>query len=469
MELKDLPSVDEVLKSTQGGGLLKKYPRRYVLEAIRQTIDQKRKLILSGGGTRPLSTGELMDEILIEAETLAAHLSSLSLRPVINATGIVVHTNLGRSPLSEKAIENIVQTARGYSNLEYDLAEGKRGKRYAHIKRLLRETTGAEDGIAVNNNAGAVLLALSALSKGREVIVSRGELVEIGGSFRIPDVMAASGAILREVGTTNKTHLYDYERAINENTALVLKVHQSNYRIRGFTSDVPIEDLVTLGKRQAVPVPVMYDLGSGCLTDLAPYGILSEPTVQRVIKTGAAGGADIVTFSGDKLLGGPQAGIVVGKKEQIDIIQKNPLTRALRIDKLTLAALEATLMQYIDEEKAKREIPALRMLLEEPEKIRERAKKIAAMLVRHIKNSEISVVEDVSFAGGGALPDETLKTYAVAIRPEGISVNRLEERLRLGSPPVVARIKEDALLLDARTVRSDELRPLAAAVSAALS
>lgn len=461
--LKDLPSVDEVLKSPHGERWLKEHPRRYVLEAIRLAIEQTRRLILEGQPAEP-SIGAMAPQI----ELAVRHLSSLSLRPVINATGIVIHTNLGRAALSERVLENVVKTARGYSNLEYDLAEGRRGKRYSHIKHLLREVTGAEDGMAVNNNAGAVLLCLNALARGREVIVSRGELVEIGGSFRVPDVMAASGAVLREVGTTNKTHPYDYENAINENTALILKVHRSNYRITGFTEDVPIGELAELGRRHGLPV--MYDLGSGCLIDLRPYGISIEPSVQETVRSGP----DIVTFSGDKLLGGPQAGIIVGRREHIEAIQKNPLTRALRIDKLTLSALEATLMEYVDMDKAIKDIPTLRMLLEEPESIKRRARRIANLLARQAPvpggfKAEIAVLEDYSFAGGGALPEVTLKTYAVSVKPKGISINRLEERLREGTPPVIARIKEDALLLDARTVQGRELRTLAACVRAVLA
>lgn len=457
--LRELPSVDEGLKSPLGEDWLGKYPRRYVLAAIRHVIDERRRLILEGASDMEVSLEAMAPEI----EGMAEKLSSFSLRPVINATGIVVHTNLGRSVLSARAIENIKKVSEGYCNLEYDIEAGKRGKRYAHIKRLLKDVTGAEDGIALNNNAGAVLLALSTIAKGKEAIVSRGELIEIGGSFRIPDVMAASGAILREVGATNKTHLRDYERAIGENTALILKVHRSNYSIKGFTSEVSVGDLAALGRRRGIPV--MYDLGSGCLIDLRPFGIQTEPSVREIIEAGP----DIVTFSGDKLLGGPQAGIIVGRQGIIEKLQANPLLRALRIDKLTLAALEATLMDYIDEEKARREIPTLRMLLERPEKIKDRAKRVALLIKRVVKKALIEVVEDVSFAGGGALPDVALKTYAVSVRPKLISVNVLEERLRKGAPHVIARITDSALLLDMRTVGEGELKPLAGALMAALA
>lgn len=456
--LKALPSVDEVLRSPEGEGWLARYPRRYVLDAVRRAIEGRRKMIVEGGEAG-LSMAELSPEV--EADLRA--LSSLSLRPVINATGIVIHTNLGRSALSESALENIQNVARGYSNLEYDLAAGKRGKRYSHIKRLLREVTGAEDGIAVNNNAGAVLLCLSAMAKGREVVVSRGELVEIGGSFRVPDVMAQSGAVLREVGATNKTHLRDYEAAIHDNTALIMKVHQSNYRITGFTQDVPLGELVALGGRRGVPV--MYDMGSGCLVDLRPHGIHTEPSVQETVRQGP----DVVTFSGDKLLGGPQAGVIVGRKSSIELLQKHPLLRALRIDKLTLAALEATLMEYIDPEQAREHVPTLRMLLEPSARVRKRARKIAGLIKNEAMEVEAKVVEDAAFSGGGALPEHALKTYAVAITHGGLSPNALEERLRLGNPPVVARIKEGALLLDARTVSDREVNTLAGCVLAAVA
>ncbi len=456
--LKELPSVDEVLRSPGGERWLAAYPRRYVLEAVRRAIDERRKLIVEGR-----EAGVSVEDLSPEVEKALHALSSLSLRPVINATGIVVHTNLGRSALSERALENVVRAARGYSNLEYDLSEGKRGKRYSHIKRLLREVTGAPDGIAVNNNAGAVLLSLSALARGREVVVSRGELVEIGGSFRVPDVMAQSGAILREVGATNKTRLGDYEEAVNENTGLILKVHQSNYRITGFTEEAPIGELVLLGKSRGLPV--MYDMGSGCLLDLTPHGIHTEPSVREVLKHGP----DLVTFSGDKLLGGPQAGIIVGSRAAVALLEKHPLTRALRIDKLTLAALEATLMEYIDPERAKQDIPTLRMLLEPPEPVRRRARKLAGALKKETIGAEIKVVEDAAFSGGGALPEHEIKTYAVSVAPERLSPNALEEKLRAGEPPVIARIKEDALLLDARTVGEGEIKALAACVKTALS
>ena len=456
--LADLPSVDELLKGPEGIAWLAGFQRRIVLRGIRDVIDLKRREILDG-----LKPDFSADALSREIHAAIQKLSSYSLVRVINATGIVIHTNLGRAVLSEKILKNVMDVGSGYSNLEYDLSTCQRGKRHAHTRRLLREITGAEDAFIVNNNAAAVLLCLNTLAKGREVIVSRSELVEIGGSFRVPDVMAASSAILKEVGTTNKTHLFDYTNAIGENTGLLLKVHQSNYKITGFTDDVKIGELVALGKKHQTPV--MYDLGSGCLIDLKLYGIYSEPSVQEIIKSGI----DIVTFSGDKLLGGPQGGIIAGKKKYIEKIQKNPLARAVRADKLALAAFEATLMEYMDEENAAREIPVLNMLLQPPEEIRSRAKKIAAALRGSVRNEKFEVLKDVSRAGGGSLPEAEFPTFAVAIQPMRLSVNELESRLRNCSPPVISRIKGNYLLLDARTIRKEEIVPLVKAVASSLS
>lgn len=460
--LASLPAVDEILKTEKGILWQQSFARRYVIGSIRDVIEHYRQAIL---------TGEIkefyLEKILTDIQTLLEKLSDLSLRPVINATGVVIHTNLGRSVLSEEILENVKTIACGYSNLEYELEQGRRGKRYSHLQRLLTEITGAEAGLVVNNNAAAVFVALSSLAKGKEVIVSRGELVEIGGSFRIPDVMSSSGAILKEVGTTNKTHLYDYEQAINENTALLLKVHQSNFRMVGFTQSVANDELAALGKKYTIPA--MFDLGSGCLVDLKPYGIHSEPTVQQIVRTGI----DIVTFSGDKLLGGPQGGVIVGKEKLIDQIAKNPLMRAVRIDKLTLSAFESVLKCYLDEDKAKRQIPTLSMLLQDPEKIRERAERIALQLksaigISHDDIAEADIIRDASQSGGGALPEVEFETYAVAIKPMNLSVNKLEDRLRHGNPPIITRIKDDALVIDARTVRDCEIEVLVKALKKAL-
>lgn len=453
-EFSKIPSVDEILKSPYGQKWLESYPRRTVLMAIREILAKKRKEIMEGLSPE-LSGDALFFEIAKKIEGLSAY----KLKPLINATGVVIHTNLGRAILSDRAIENIMHLAGNYSNLEYDLSQGKRGKRYANIKDILIELSGAEDAIVVNNNAAAVLVCLNTIAKDREVIVSRGELVEIGGSFRIPEVMKSSGAILKEIGTTNKTHFADYKNALSGNTALILKIHQSNYRVIGFTEEVSIKDLVSLGRRYRIPV--MFDLGSGCMINLEKYGIYGEPTVQEMIKAGV----DIVTFSGDKLLGGPQAGIILGKERLIQKIQKNPLLRAIRIDKLTLASLEATMMQYLDEEKAVKEIPTLKMLLQSPDTIKQRAKKILNLLKKDIsETAKIDVIADKSQAGGGSLPEVDFPTFVVSIKPLNISVNTLEKRLREGKPPVIARIKDGALLIDARTVQDKEIKTLASCI-----
>lgn len=464
--LTSLPSVDEILKSEKGLKWQKSYPRRYVIKAIREIIEQNRQAII-----RKEFAKVSLELIFTDIQKTIESLSEFSLKPAINATGVVIHTNLGRSVLSEEVLDHVKQIACGYSNLEYDMQKGQRGKRYSHIQKLLNEITGAENSLIVNNNAAAVFICLIALAKGKEVIVSRGELVEIGGSFRIPDVMNSSSATLKEVGTTNKTHLHDYESAINENTALLLKVHQSNYRIIGFTKSVSIDELVTLGKKHNIPV--MFDLGSGCLIDLKPHGIHIEPTVQDIVKSGC----DIVTFSGDKLLGGPQGGVITGKAELIEKIAKNPLMRVVRIDKLTLSAFEAVLMHYLDGEKAKKEIPTLKMLLQDVNEIKERAKKITAKLHREISDirrggkkdiADIEVMVDSSQSGGGALPEIEFKTYVIAIKPKKLSVNKFEERLRHGNPPIIARIKDDAMIIDARTVRNKEIEALVKGVAEVL-
>ncbi|MBI4697998.1 MAG: L-seryl-tRNA(Sec) selenium transferase [Nitrospirae bacterium] len=458
-DLSNIPSVDELLKGPNGEKWLGVYQRSVVVRAIREVLDIKRKDILSGS-----NTGLSIDAISHDIEKKIGELSAYKLRPLINATGVVIHTNLGRAILSDKAIQNMIHTAGSYTNLEYDIPGGKRGKRYAHIKDILRELTGAEDALVVNNNAAAVLVCLNTLAKDREAVVSRGELVEIGGSFRIPEVMKSSGVILKEVGATNKAHLSDYRNALSGSTALLLKVHQSNYKMIGFTEEVSLKELVKLGRE--FRLPVMADLGSGCMIDLEKYGIHGEPTVQSVVREGV----DLVTFSGDKLLGGPQAVIIAGKEKLIQKIQKNPFLRAVRVDKLTLASLEATLMLYLDEEKAVSEIPTLRMLTQSKAVIKKRAQKISASLKKDISGkASIGIIEDQSRAGGGSLPETDFPTFAVSIKPSQISVNELEKRLRLGNAPVIARIKEDALLIDARTVQDKEIMALVDCIKAALS
>jgi L-seryl-tRNA(Ser) seleniumtransferase len=461
--LRLLPAVDRVIDLAQTESGFERVPKSVVVGSVRTVIEAQRRRILEGNGS--LADEEFSDATIMDRLRQAVRLTMRpNLRRLVNATGVVVHTNLGRSLLAREAVENIVTIAAGYSNLEYDLAQGKRGSRYAAVQDLLCEITGAEAAMVVNNNAGAVLLCLESLARSRQVIVSRGELVEIGGSFRIPDVMAKSNAVLREVGTTNRTHLRDYESAIAPETGLLLKVHCSNYSIVGFTRQVSLTELVGLGA--AHNLPVMEDLGSGTFIDLARYGLLKEPTVQESV----ASGADVVTFSGDKLLGGPQAGIIVGKQTVIERIRRNPITRALRIDKLTLAALESTLRLYRDEERAVAEIPTLRMLTDTEAAIAERA----AVLTRNLtgladSRLTVDLVPLASKAGGGALPLLELPSRGLRIRVEGLSANALELRLRGGDPPVIGRIESDAYVMDVRTIQDDEFPLIESALASILN
>ena len=391
-----------------------------------------------------------------------AELMEPHFRTVINGTGVVVHTNMGRSLLPDSAMDGLVAAGCRYSNLEFDLATGKRGSRYSLVEDLLCELTGAEAGLVVNNNAAAVLLCLDTLAKDKEAIVSRGQLVEIGGSFRIPDVMKKSGAHLVEVGATNRTHLKDYQQAITEETALLLKVHTSNYKMIGFTSEVPLEDLVALGRKQGLAV--MEDLGSGSFVDLSRFGLEKEPTVQEVV----ASGADVVTFSGDKLLGGPQAGLIVGRRDIIDQIKKNPLNRALRIDKFTLAGLESIFRLYLDERTVTTAVPTLAMLSMDYDVIKRRATRLVRRLRKETGLAcEISSVDTESRVGGGALPEQGLLSRAVSLKPTSCSLNQLEIRLRAGAIPAIGRIEDDSLIFDMRTVGDKEVPELAAAVIAA--
>jgi L-seryl-tRNA(Ser) seleniumtransferase len=461
--LRKIPKVDELLATQEVKEFLKTYPNEVVREGIRNGLDRLRQHILSAAKAEDITdeTFSLSSLLPMFKEEIAKQVSP-HLRRAINATGVVIHTNLGRSPLGERTLQRVVEVAKGYSNLEYDLAKGARGSRYAHVEEILLRLSKAEGGIVVNNNAGAVLLALNTLAQGKEVIVSRGELVEIGGAFRIPDVMTRSGAFLREVGTTNRTHLRDYEDAINENTALLLKVHTSNYRVIGFTAEVSLEELVRLGKQYNRPV--LNDLGSGCLIDLSVYGMQKEPTVQEAVQAGA----DVVTFSGDKLLGGPQAGIILGKKELIDGIKANPLNRALRIDKLTLAALESTLIAYLSEGGAIQEIPTLRMLTIPLAQLRKRARRLERLLKGGTKGASIEMISEHSQVGGGSLPLQNLPTWAVAFKPHKARVELLEAELRNQDPPIIARISDDQLILDLRTITADELRTVAQGITKAL-
>jgi L-seryl-tRNA(Ser) seleniumtransferase len=403
-----------------------------------------------------------------DADTLAARVLAItkqaglfSLRPVINATGVVLHTNLGRALLSDLAQERVASVAGAYSNLEMDLGSKERGSRYSHVEALLRRLTGAEDALVVNNNAAAVLLALETLAHGKEVVVSRGELIEIGGEFRIPDIMLRSGAVLREVGATNRTHLRDYAEAIGPGTALLLKVHTSNYRVIGFTADVSSRELTELGRQRGIPV--MEDLGSGSLIDLRPWGFPYEPTVPEVV----ASGVDLVSFSGDKLLGGPQAGIVVGKRAIVSRLKKNPWNRALRIDKFTIAALEATLHAY-DANAARETVPTLRLLTEPLAAIQARARRVLRRLgAETARRLAARVTEGRSQVGGGALPTVELPTAGLALGDTDAAARALDAALRVGDPPVVGRLVDDRLFLDCRTVLPGQVAALAKAVVAA--
>jgi len=453
--LRSLPKTDDVLARPELGDALAQMPRAVVLDAVREAIDDARDRILRG------------ESVHLDAEQAACAAAGRavlawrpSLRRVINATGIIVHTNLGRSVLSDKATQAVVEAASHYSTLEYDVESGERGSRHSHCEQLLCRLTGAEAAMAVNNNAAAVMIGLAALSRGKEAIVSRGQLVEIGGSFRIPDIMRESGATMVEVGTTNKTHMADYESALTERTGLILKVHSSNYRVVGFTSEVEVCDLVALGAKHGVPV--MEDQGSGVLVDLRRYGLPHEPTVTESIAQGAA----VVTCSGDKLLGGPQAGILVGRFDVIQRLKKHPMARALRLDKLTLAALEATLRAYLDEERAVREIPTLRMLTMPLEECFRLAEKLADELRTALgEGADIGVIEDIARAGGGALPITDIPTAVVTVAPRSVTVTELERQLRTeGETAIVTRVKDDRVLVDPRTLAKGDSEDVVSAL-----
>lgn len=457
--LRQLPSVREVLQTETAQKLMQSLPRTVVTEAVRKVIDKIRNQILSGNGAE-VATAE---QIAQQAQSVLWREVIPIMPRVINATGIIVHTGLGRSLLSERAVRRLVEVATHPCALEVDEVTGERSFRDLRVEKLLCLLTGAEAATVVNNNAAAVLLILNTLAEGREVIVSRGELVEIGGSFRIPEIMKKSGAILVEVGTTNKTRLSDYERAINERTALLLKVHQSNFKIVGFTEQVPLEDLVALG--QKYNLPVVEDLGSGALANVSRVGIEKEPMVQESVEAGA----DLVSFSGDKLLGGPQAGIVVGRKDLISKLRRNPLYRAFRCDKLTFAALEATLLSYFDEEQAWREIPTLQQIDLTEREVKRRALGVARRLQKlGLPKNSVSIQPSNSQVGGGALPDQFLPTWCVVVKPkEDDKADNFAQRLRLGNPSVFCRIQKDALWFDMRTVLPSELNELAECIAKA--
>lgn len=437
--LASLPSVDVLLKQIDPI-----YPHGKAKEATQQVIARLRESVVDGTRKTVIDQKEVLDIIHKQLEE-----KQFSLRRVINGTGTVIHTNLGRSSLSLKTQEQLLATSFHYSNLELDLASGKRGSRYSHLVSIVKKLTGAEDVLVVNNNAAAVLLTLSTLTQDKQVLVSRGELVEIGGAFRIPDVITSSGGSIVEVGTTNKTHLADYENALTEDTGAVLKVHTSNYRIIGFTETPELSDLAELAHKNNLPL--INDLGSGLLMDMRPFGLPYEPTVKEVLDQGC----DIVTFSGDKLLGGPQAGIIVGKKEYIEKMKKNQLLRALRIDKMTLSALEATLSLYLDEKEALKSVPTLQMIAQSEEDCLGKAAELAAML-QLITELSVKIEKDSSKIGGGSYPEHLLPTYAVVLSSSKFSADTLQEKLRFAATPIISRIKEDCNYLDMRTIAIEE-------------
>ncbi len=445
-----LPKVDELLELEEIVALIEEHTRTVVLESIRIRLDRIRDRI---------RMGITEDELRMEVEGIVPGIRESvrefikpSLCKVVNATGVVLHTNMGRAPLHPSALREVSVVAEGYSNLEYDLESGTRGSRYKHLEEILKRVTGAESAMVVNNNAAAVMLILSTVAKGKEVITSRGELIEIGGAFRIPEVCEQSGAKLIEVGTTNKTHLADYERAIDENTAAILKVHTSNYRVLGFTEGVSAQELKPLTTEREILI--LEDLGSGVLIDLSRYGLDYEPTVRESIESGV----DVVCFSGDKLLGGPQAGIIAGKKEWLDRIKKNPLTRALRVDKFTIAALEATLRLYLDEETAVREIPILNMLTQSASELKEKAESFSERLRSESGDLwQIEIVEPESEVGGGSLPLTKLPSFGIALMRNGFTANALEERFRAYKTPIIGRIIKDKYVMDMRTIDPSEL------------
>jgi len=456
--LRQIPSVDRLLESSPLKRALLTSPRGLVLRAIHQALDNIRAEIGKAevaDELPDLELNKLVDQIIRRVSML----SQPKLRHVINATGVIVHTNLGRSLLSKRVINRLNSLAGCYSNLEYDLRTGKRGDRYGHVEDILVELTGAEGAMVVNNNAAAVLIALDTIAKRRDVIISRGQLVEIGGSFRMPEVMKKSGAIMVEVGTTNKTTINDYESAIGPDTALLLKVHTSNFQIVGFTEEVGLEELVGLGNKYSLPV--MEDLGSGCFIDFSRYGLKKEPTVQDSVGKGA----NIVTFSGDKMLGGPQCGIILGKKETITAIRANQLNRALRVDKLTLIALQETLCMYRDKDTAMREIPTLRMLCESYQTLCRKAKKLLGLIGKtDADNLSLSLCDGFSRVGGGAMPREEILSRLLCLSPAKLSATFIADSLRSYAPPIIARLERDKVLLDVRTIQQKELRIVAEAI-----
>ena len=453
MLYRSIPKVDVLLENQDIVTLIENHHRDVVVDVIREEIDKLRNFIKENDDVNLIEEkiNNLIENIKISTEKVYSY----NIKKVINGTGTILHTNLGRAIISKKHADYLSEVVTSYSNLEYNLEEGKRGERYSHFEKLICKITGAEAAMAVNNNAAAVMLVLSSMAAEREVIVSRGELVEVGGKFRIPDVMKSSNAHLVEIGTTNKTHLEDYEDAISENTGAFLKVHTSNFKILGFTESVSIEELCKLGREK--DIPVIEDIGSGVLIDLSEYGLEYEPTVQDSIKAGV----DVVSFSGDKLLGGPQAGIIVGKKKYIDKMKKNPLTRAFRIDKFTATILEMIFHEYLNEEDAIKNIPVLSLITKDLKEIEKNANDLFNKIEKLKDVADINVEDTLSQIGGGSLPAERIKSKSVTIMPKNISTQSLEAKLRAGKNPVVGRISEEKLILDMRTVLEDEIDILA--------
>ena len=451
---RSIPKVDVLLENQAIQEMIERYSRDSVMEAIRAEMDNLRAFI--GGCDEEDKAQEQIALLVSRIGDAVEKMHTPNMKKVINGTGTILHTNLGRAPISREHMRKAFDIVTGYSNLEYNLEKGRRGERYSHFEKLLCKITGAEAAMAVNNNASSVLLILSSLAKGGEVIVSRGELIEIGGKFRIPDVMTQSGATLVEVGTTNKTHVSDYEENITEETKALLKVHTSNYKIVGFTESVGIDELMPIAKEHGIPV--IEDLGSGVLIDLSKYGLTYEPTVQESV----AKGADVVCFSGDKLFGGPQAGIIVGKKKYIDMMKKNQLTRALRIDKFTAAALELVLQEYLSEEQAVQHIPVLRMITEPLDEVARRARSLARTIRSTDIPAKVDVVSCESQIGGGSLPMERIPSMAVAIRPKYESVSALEDQMRHLTVPMIPRTVNDTIMLDVRTIETEDFKLIAA-------
>jgi L-seryl-tRNA(Ser) seleniumtransferase len=458
--LRQIPSVNYVLAAAEIQRLSQAHAHDLIVAAVRAELAELREQIRRGDGLDGASS--LAGIAARVADRLGREMRP-KLRPVINATGIVLHTNLGRSPIAEEAARAAHQAAHGYLNLELDLASGKRSSRQVAVREWICRLTGAESATAVNNNAAATVIVLRTVAMGKEVVISRGQLIEIGGSFRIPDIMAVSGAILREVGTTNITRLGDYERAIGPNTGALLQVHSSNYRISGFTKSVALADLAALGQKHKLPV--IDDIGSGALLDFSRFGFQGEPVARDSI----VAGADLVLFSGDKLLGGPQAGIIAGRKEWIQKIEKDPLMRAFRLDKMTLAALEATLRLYLNEERALREVPVLRMLGTPLEELRRRAEALAEQLRGLPGLASVRIGEDVAYVGGGSLPDQAMKSWVVEVEAAALSDEELARRLRLGTPAVMARLRDGKLVLDVRTIFESQQTQLVEAMQKALA